>query len=53
MYATYSTSDQQQLEAGEKPRLAVGPKYRRTDVTLGGCNTIKTYIKKVVFIVLI
>ena len=33
-------SEQQQLEVAEN-YVRVGPKYRGTDVTLAGCNTIE------------
>ena len=35
MYPTYSSSDQQQLEAAKKPRAG------RFEVSLGGCNKIE------------
>ena len=34
VYPTFSSSDQQQLEAAEKPRAG------RSEVSYGGCNTI-------------
>ena len=39
VYPTNRSSDQQQLEDAEN-HVRVGPKYRRKDVTLDGCNTI-------------